>query len=794
MAALCIDKNRLIKAYNSKFSQLYCADNYPETNTPLEEIFFIASVNSGLSKKHQSLQSHLSENKEKIELSFLTHNNKSIAVTAQINDIDIDIDGLDQCRLLLIEPCNSLQDSHQRAILSHVIDKLDHGIFIAIFDDEGKGRHGQFIEVNEVSCQQLGYSRDELLQLNARSINPAGNIETIKAIGRNIKRDKKAEFNAIHVAKNGQHHSVHVTAKLINIDNKSYVLSICNYLDKSHQQADINQSRFGRLIELSWDEIYVFDIRTLRFSQANTGALDNLGYSKLEISQLRITDLLQDITEPMFHRLTESLFDAKKAQVVIQSVFKRKDNSEYPVEIRIQLSHSEVPPVYLANVQNITERKETEKNLLFLANHDPLTGLFNRNMFIDKLKESIKQCRRSDSLMAIIFLDLDGFKFINDTMGHDIGDELIIETSKQLLRSVRDTDCVARLGGDEFTVILSNLKHIDDVHCIAEKIVSNLSTPCVLKGHKIKTSCSLGITIYPFSDSDNAYSLIKQADTAMYQAKAQGKNTYSFYTATLAQQALNLRHLEDDLKRAFKNNEFEVYFQSKVKLDSRKIYGAEALLRWPNKKYPDMSAADFIPILEKTDFIKEVDLWVLRKTCENMSKWLQIAPDLVISINLSAKHFTNSQLVEDIKSILLSTKTSAKNLEIEITEGVLISKAEKADDMLNELKDIGFNISLDDFGSGYSSLSYLIQLPINCLKIDRAFVMDLDSNRDSQVIIKAIINMAKSLGLSVIAEGIEYDYQADILSALECKLGQGYLFSKPCPADHFFRQLQSDYK
>ena len=625
-------------------------------------------------------------------------------------------------------------------------------------------------------------------------INPPGNKETIKAIGRNLKRDGKTSFNAIHVGKDGKHHSVNVIAKLITIDNNSYVLSICNYLNESHKQTEIEQARFGRLIELSWDEIYVFDIDTLRFNQANTGALDNLGYSKYEINQLKITDLLQDISENTFRRLTRSLFEGNKSQVVLESVFKRKDNSEYPVEIRIQLSHSEVPPVYLANVQNITKRKETEKNLIFLANHDSLTGLYNRNMFVKKLKESIELCKRSESLMAVLFLDLDGFKHINDTMGHDVGDKLIIRTAKQLLKSVRNTDTVARLGGDEFTVILTNIKHTRDITIIAEKIISNISSPCTIEEHEINTSCSIGITVYPFADSDNAYSLIKQADTAMYQAKSSGKNTYTFYAATLAKQAMDLRQLEKDIKTAFLKNEFEVYYQSKVDLESRKIYAAEALLRWPSKQYPDISPTDFIPIMEKTELIKEVDLWVLKNTCNNIKKWLPTYPDLVIAINLSARHFSSNTLVADIKKILTDTNTNAKNIEIEITEGVLISNADEAETILNELKELGLSISLDDFGSGYSSLSYLKQLPINCLKIDRTFVMDLETNKDSRVIIEAVINLASSLDLSVIAEGIDSDAQANILTELKCYQGQGYLFSKPCPAENFFTLLQTDHK
>ena len=790
-AALCVDQDLMIQAVNKTFSKLYGSVTQPEADTALGHLLFIDNYKTDTVSPNQHLLKLLSEQHGKINLSLLTASQELISVSAQIKAIKLE--QLSGFSLIIIEPSYE-QDANKLSLYIELFNHLNQGVFLSIFNTEGTGRHGQFIDVNKYACQQLGYQREELLQLNARTLNPSANAESIKAMGRNIKRDGKTQFNAIHLGKDGKQHSVKVLAQLITIDNNSYVLSLCDYDTEAHDQSDLEQSRFGRLMEFSWDEIYVFATDSLLISQANTGALDNLGYSKNEISQLKITDLLQDISETTFQRLTRSLFEGNKSQVVLESVFKRKNETEYPVEIRLQLSHSEVPPVYLANIQNISTRKETEKNLIFLANHDALTGLYNRNMFIKKLNECLEQCKRTETLMAVFFLDLDGFKYINDTMGHDIGDELIKEIAKRLCASVRNTDTVSRLGGDEFTVILTNLKHIKDIDIVADKIIENVAMPCTISEHNIKTSCSLGITVYPFEDADNAYTLIKQADTAMYQAKASGKNRYSFYTASLAEEAMNLKQLENDLLNAFQKKEFEVYFQSKVSLNNHKIIGAEALIRWPNKKHPNISPADFIPIMEKTDLIKDIDLWVLKETCLNLKKWLLKKSDLIVSINLSAKHFNDNSLISRIKKILSETDVSAKNLEIEITEGVLISQTEKAEVILNELKEMGFSISLDDFGSGYSSLSYLKQLPINRLKIDRTFVIDLENNNDSQAIIEAIVNLAKSLELTVIAEGIESEHQAKILTSLNCDEGQGYLFSKPCPANDYYKLLEADYK
>ena len=785
--ALCVNKLLSVQACNGEFAKLFGSTS---CTCPLKTILFTSSytTESTDADAEISIQLLMQNNVQQ----FLLLNTKKELVSVTIQFSPIKLGGLEDYFLLILQPYIAQDSSDLFEIYKSVFNRLNRGIFISNFNADGKGQHGHFVEVNDVACQQLGYSRGELLKMNARSINPNSNAEAIKAIGRNLKRDGEAQFHAIHVGKDGKHHSVNVIAKLIYANDNTYVLSICDYQDNSSQTVDIERSRFGRLMELSWDEIYVFATETLIIDQANTGALDNLGYSRYEINQLKITDLLQDISENTFKRLTKSLFDGSKSQVVLESVFQRKDGTEYPVEIRIQLSHSEVPPIYLANVQNISERKATENNLLFLANHDSLTGLFNRNMFMSKLNEAIEQCKRSETLMAVLFLDLDGFKYINDTMGHDTGDKLIQETAKRLTDSVRNTDIVSRMGGDEFTAILTNIKHTSDIITVAKKIIKNIAAPCKLNGHHIQTTCSLGITVYPFTDADNAYTLTKQADTAMYQAKDMGKNTYSFFAATLAQQERNLRQLESDLKTALKENQYKVYFQSKVNLETREIYGAEALIRWPNEKYPNISPADFIPILEASDQIKQVDMWVFHQTCSQLKQWLNVNPELVISINLSAKHFSSKTLVKDIKKILKETGVPAQNLEIEITEGVLISKTQHAEKLLRELKALGFNISLDDFGSGYSSLSYLKQLPINRLKIDRAFVYDLENNKDSRMIIEAIVNLADSMDLSVIAEGIETESQVNVLTELNCFEGQGYLFSKPCPADDFFKLLQTD--
>lgn len=779
-AAFCLDKNNRVVCGNRLLAELLNTEPHHLINKHLAELIQIIDEEG-----ETNLDFFLCEQMQKsnrINVAAITKTANTLPITFNATPLSLtNVAGDLIIATIHAEKTHSLSTWLDK-INNSIVNNLNCGIFISNFSKEGQ--HGGFAYVNDYACEYLGYTREELLKLNARTINPQGNVETIKAIGRHLNRNGHAEFDAIHLSKNGNHNAAHIVAKRFIIDDKYYLLSIARYDDEAKSHG-IEESRIGRLLEYSFDEIYIFDSVNLRLSQTNSGALDNLGYSKKEITQLTITDILPDLSVNAFRGLTEPLIDGKKQQIIFEATLKRKDGTTYPVEIRLLLSHSEVPPVFLANVQDISERKRTEQHLTFLANYDSLTGLPNRSMFLDRLNMSAENSKRTETLTAVIFLDLDGFKFINDTLGHDTGDKLIIEVGKRLTSCVRKSDTVARLGGDEFTVILTNIKHIDSINVLAEKIINSIAEPFVLNAHTVQTTCSLGITIYPFADSDNAYSLIKQADTAMYQAKASGKNNYKFYESTLAANEINRRQLEHELKQALTRNEFEIHYQPRVELQSRKIIGAEALIRWKNKNYNNLSPAVFIPILETTGQIHEVDLWVMNTACQQLQQWLLIDNNFKISVNLSARQFESGKLPENLRQILQNTQVPAHNLEIEITEGVLISKTKEAEQTLQVLKEIGVSISLDDFGSGYSSLSYLKQFPIDRLKIDRSFVMDLHQNKDSTAIVEAIISLANTLKLSVTAEGIETEEQAAFLTALYCNEGQGYYFGRPMNVKQF---------
>lgn len=668
-----------------------------------------------------------------------------------------------------------------------LFNSISDAVFLAPLSQEGV--HGNFVEVNDVACKRLGYTRDELLSMNARILNPAANLTKVRSFGRDIRREGESIFESIHVAKDGTQIPVDVVARAVRIDGRDYVLSVVRDL-RNHMRLKKEESRFGRLVDHSWDEIYVFEVDSLLLLQANQGARDNLGYTIKEIQELKITDIAPQTNEKAFHELTRPLFDGSKSRLIYETSHRRKNGSTYPVEVRLQLSHSEVPPVYLANVQDITQRKKTEQRLTFLASYDSLTGLPNRSLFIDRLDMALETSKRTDTLVAVIFLDLDGFKAINDTMGHDAGDKLIKQVGQRLKASVRKSDTVARLGGDEFTIIVTNVRHVAGVETVVRKIIKAFAKPFVINEHEVQTSTSMGITLFPFNDNDHAYSLIKQADTAMYQAKMQGKNNYQFYAASLAQSELRRHTLENELKFALNRKELELHYQPRVCLRSMKIIGVEALLRWNNPTLGAVSPVEFIPVMETTGCIREVGIWVLHQACQQLRSWLDEGLDLRLSVNVSGRQFAGGQFPSQVQEVLRQTGVPACNLEIEITEGVLISHSEEAASTLLALKDLGITISLDDFGSGYSSLNYLKQFPLDILKIDRSFIMDLAPDNDSSVIVEAIIRLAHCLRLTVTAEGIEDASKVNYLQDQGCDEGQGYYFGRPMAQQQFEELLR----
>ena len=431
---------------------------------------------------------------------------------------------------------------------------------------------------------------------------------------------------------------------------------------------------------------------------------------------------------------------------------------------------------------DITERKHAEKRLVQLANYDSLTGLPNRTLFRDRLMHAVAQAHRKETLVALLFLDLDRFKLINDSLGHHAGDELLKIVSERLLANARETDTVARLGGDEFTVILEGLTSTDDATKVARKILEVMGKPFHLDGHEVFVTTSVGIALFPV-DGEDIDELLKNADTAMYRAKEQGRNNYQFYTADMNAKAVEHLIMESSLRHALDRDEFVLHYQPQVDLHSREITGVEALIRWNHPELGLLYPNQFMSLAEETGLIISIGEWVLKSACMQAAQWQKNnLPSMRLAVNLSALQFRMTNLVETVSAALDDSGLDAKYLELEITESFLMDDVNSAISKLCDLACLGVHIAIDDFGTGYSSLSYLKQLPLNTLKIDQSFVRDISSDPDDEAIVEAIIALGQTMHLRVMAEGVESEEQLNFLKSRGCDQAQGFLISHPVTA------------
>lgn len=471
---------------------------------------------------------------------------------------------------------------------------------------------------------------------------------------------------------------------------------------------------------------------------------------------------------------------------------RRKDGEIYPEWLSISTIRNDLGAVgnYVAIFSDITERKASDEHVRYLAHHDALTRLPNRMLLMERIEHAMTLAHRTGLKVALMFLDLDRFKIINDTLGHTVGDQLLKTVAERLTACMREDDTVARLGGDEFVVVLEGISNIEHVASVAQKIVDALACPMMLDHHEVFVSASVGISIYP-EDGDNADMVIKQADVAMYRAKERGRNNYQFYTADMNTRAFERLTIETSLRRALERDEFRLFYQPQVDLGTRRITGMEALLRWQHPEMGLILPSQFIPIAEETGMIVPIGEWALRTACFQNKAWQDAGmPCLRVSVNLSAPQFKQSNLIKMIGQALQDSGLEACYLELEITESIAMEHAEETVSKLHELKAMGVTISMDDFGTGHSSLSYLKRFPIDTLKIDQSFIQNVALDSHDSAIAAAITTMARSMKIKVVSEGVETLEQVEFLSSHDRDEVQGYYFSHPLPAADFAKLLQ----
>ncbi|MCW8885166.1 MAG: EAL domain-containing protein [Motiliproteus sp.] len=537
---------------------------------------------------------------------------------------------------------------------------------------------------------------------------------------------------------------------------------------------DLQQSeeRLKQLIEISNEAILIHHHGNI--IDSNVMAEKMFGFSREELNTRMIWEMLasQSVNRARNHY-------QQNYELPYEVTALHHDGHTFPIEICAKTSYIKGKRLRVTCIRDITDRKEQEQKVLQQAHYDSLTGLPNRNLMFDRMRQAIKKAHRHQQKAVVMFVDLDDFKKINDTLGHSTGDQLLIKAGKRLQSSSREGDTLSRYGGDEFILILEDIDCLEDAEVVAEKMLRSLSEEFIIGDQSLYISGSIGIAVYP-EDGEDVDQLLQKADTAMYCSKDEGRNTYHFYTPKMNEHVRERLEMEHHLRNALSNNEFDIHYQPIYCANSGKLLGAEALIRWSNKVLGQVGPDRFIPLAEQTGLILPIGEWVMYEACKQTRKWLDLGVnDFYISVNFSPRQFRCPNLIDTIKKTLNKTSLPPNALCIEITEGLLVKNDQTTDQVLATLKQMGIQLSLDDFGTGYSALSYLKRFPFDNLKIDRSFVRDLVEDDSDRKLIQATIAMSEGLGLKVIAEGVETPEQLAFLKQTGCYAAQGYLLGKP---------------
>ena len=675
-----------------------------------------------------------------------------------------------------------LQESKQRyeSLFMH------HPDGVAYFDTQGC-----FVDCNPALERIIGHSKQDLVHSTFNHLIQADDLDKTWSHFALALAGEPQNYAIVCVHKEGHWIDVSVTNLPIVIEGQIVgVYSIAKDIteEKRSERALVEaETKYRSLVEESivgvyiiQDGIFVYANPRLNWIFGSNGSIegadagrfihpDDLPAVKLDVGNL------------------------SKEQDSIHHQFRimKQNGSVIDVEAHTTRIYYKGRPAVIGTLLDITDRKRSEQLNEYLAYHDALTGLPNRRYFEEKLRQSIAAAKTHNQQLAVMYLDMDRFKYVNDSLGHRMGDKLLKQIGERLAQCVGEGDIIARMGGDEFTIFIPDMKGIESVIRIAERIIKSLNERFEIEEYEFFITVSAGISIFPI-DGEEPEALMKNADSALYRAKDQGKNNYQIYTPSMNAQTYRTFTLEKDLRKALRLNQLELYYQPKVDPCSGLIVGVEALIRWNHPEWGLISPNEFIPLAEETGLIAPVNEWVQRSACLQNKAWqLEGLPPIPVSINLSAQHFMQKDVVESVRRVLGETGLQGCFLEIEITESSLLENEEVTSSTIDELKEMGVKIALDDFGTGYSSLSYLKRFKhkIDTLKIDRSFVRDLCEDSDDKEIIRTIIHMAYHLKMSVVAEGVENEEQLSILRSLRCSEIQGYLYSRPVPAKRFAELL-----
>ena len=725
------------------------------------EVVLNKGSSNSLKLKHRDLDNH--ESVLCIQIYPVKDQNETIALITETIDITEQH-----------EQQQSLE--HNLFLLNSVIDHAP--IIIWAFDDKGI-----FTLSEGNGLEQLGYDAGEVV---GRSV-----FDVYKNFPQVIQDATQAlEGNIVKslVTVKGLTYQTCYTPILDEESNIVSVIGVANDVT-ALTQVEAQMHIVQTALEQTTDVVLITDANGL-IEYVNPAFEATTGYSQQDALGHNPRFLSSGKQEQGFY---QTMWDTLLSGENFSDVFinKRKDGSHYYEEKTITPVRTGDGAIthFISTGKDISERMRTQERLHYMAHHDSLTKLPNRTLFLDRLRQAMARAQWHNRLIAIIFLDLDNFKNVNDEFGHELGDQLLVKLTQRLSNDVRSGDTIARFGGDEFVVLLDDIASEKDVSHLAKKILDTLAPAFEIDDLEFRITGSIGVSIFP-GDGDDPETLIRNADVAMYRAKHLGKNNYQFYSNEMSARAFERLSLENSLRHALKREEFYLLYHPQVDSETMKITGVEALLRWEHPELGMISPSEFVPLLEETGLISSVGDWVLNTACEQAAKWHKAGYDLIMCINLSSRQFNNPDFIQSFQDIITTAGIEPESLELEITESMLMRNASKTISALNTLSHFGIKIAIDDFGTGYSSLNYLRRFPIDTLKIDRSFIRDVVDDADDAAITTAIIVMAQSLNLNVIAEGVETQQQLDFLKKLHCHSIQGNFFNEAVDAEAVTKLLE----
>jgi len=653
----------------------------------------------------------------------------------------------------------------------------------------------RYVHVNRALCDLLGYSRDELLGMTVKQVSHPDDKSVADKVRAQLRAGEIDSFQLEkrYLRKDGAVVWVQLTISVQrdSAGRPGNDISIVQDIT-ARKQAELavqrSEQRFRNLVELSSDWYWELD-DTLRYTAFGGRGM---GDSVEQLLRGRLAWEIPGAESDIGWADLRARLERREPFRDFEYAYTDKRGTRRHVSASGEPLHDEQGRFvgYRGVSRDITPRKQAEERIQYLATHDSLTGLPNRVMFAELLSHVLASARRNRRKFAVLFIDLDRFKFINDSLGHEAGDALLCEVARRLKDSLRASDIVARMGGDEFVMLLQDLGNSEQAGGIARKLLSAVIKPIELNGQECRVTASIGISVFP-DDAPDETSLMTHADLAMYHAKEEGKNNFQFYDGRLETMSLERLALETRLRRAIERNELSLHYQAKLDLGDNTIAGVEALLRWNSPELGAVSPAQFIPLAEETGLILAIGKWVLRSACEQCVQWQNAGlPPVRVSVNLSPRQLNDPELVAAVRTVLADTGLKPDLLELEVTESSVMHNVERALEVLGALKDMGVRLAIDDFGTGYSSLAQLKRFPIDTLKVDRSFIRELPSDSEDKAIAEAIIAMGKTLSLTVVAEGVETREQQEFLRERACDQMQGFFFSKPVPAADFAELLR----